>query len=87
MKTKNKVVRILFAIRIVLWVVALGATVYWIRWSFKIYEMGIQDVHEYAAIFRPIFARGLLISAVAIILSFTLRKVGNIICAKNPESH
>lgn len=77
MKKKKNWVKIIFCIRIVLWVIALGATIYWIRWSFKIYEMGTHFVEEYAKAFRPIFARGLLITAIAIGISFILRYISD----------
>lgn len=73
----NKVVRILFIVRIILWIIATAATYYWIVWSFKLYNMGIYDVHEYSENIRPILARGLLIAAVSICLSFILRSISD----------
>ena len=75
MKTNG--VKILFCFRIVLWMIALGVTIYWIRFSFQIYEMGIYDPHEYAAMFRPVFGRCLLVTAVSIVSSFILRAVSD----------
>jgi len=75
----QKAVKIIFGVRIVLWVVALGATLYWAYWSFKIYALGIFDVYEYAEIFRPIFRRGLLISIGAIIICLILRRFSDTI--------
>ena len=73
----NKVIRILFIIRIILWIIATAATFYWIVWSFKLYNMGIFDVYEYAQYFRPIFGRGLLIAIVSICLSLILRSISD----------
>ena len=73
----NKIVRVLFIIRIILWIIAAGATYYWIAWSFKLYNMGIYDVHEYSGYLRPILGKGLLIAAVSICLSFILRSISD----------
>lgn len=73
----DKIVRILFIIRIILWIIAAAATYYWISWSFKLYKMGIFDVHEYSGYLRPILAKGLLIAAVSICLSFILRSISD----------
>ena len=73
----NKIVRILFIIRVILWIIAAVATYYWISWSFKLYDMGIYDVHEYSSYLRPILAKGLLIAAVSICLSFILRSISD----------
>lgn len=67
----------LFPIRVGLWVIALASTIYWIYWSFHLYTLGYFDEHAYAAAFRPIFARGLLISLIAIGLSFILRRISD----------
>ena len=44
MKKRDKLVKIIFGIRICLWMVALGLTVHWIYWSFKLYAMGVLGV-------------------------------------------
>lgn len=80
---KKDIVKILFFIRMVLWAVALFATIYWIKWSFKLYEMGFVDETDYAAHFRPIFAKGLFLSLGAICISFLLRSVSDKIKKKN----
>lgn len=49
--------KIMFICRVVLWVVALVATIYWIYWSFHLYTLGYVDEHEYAVAFRPIFIK------------------------------
>ena len=73
----NKIVRILFIIRIILWIIAVAATFYWIVWSFKLYQMGIFEVHEYSSHLRPILAKGLFIAVVSICLSFILRSISD----------
>ena len=77
MGKKEKVVKGIFIIRIVLWIIALCATIYWIYWSFKLYTMGIYNEYEYAANLRPIFTKGILISVGAVIISFILRAVSD----------
>jgi len=74
---KNKVVQVLFVIRIILCIIATIATFYWIVWSFKLFDMGIYDVHEYSSYFRPIFGKGLLISVASICLSLILRSISD----------
>lgn len=73
----NKIVRILFIIRIILWIVATVATYYWIAWSFKLYNMGIFEEHEYSSYLRPILGKGLLVAAVSICLSLILRSISD----------
>lgn len=73
----KKIVRILFIIRITLWITAAAATCHWIGWSFKIYAIGIFDVHEYSSYLRPILAKDLLISVASICLSFILRSISD----------
>lgn len=82
----NKIVRILFIIRIILWVIAAAATYDWIAWSFKLYIMGIFDVYEYSGYLRPILGRGLLIAAVSICLSLILRSISDKLKKKNKEA-
>ena len=71
------IVRILFIIRIILWIAAAAATYYWISWSFKLYNMGIYDVHEYSGYLRPVLAKGLFIAVGCICLSLILRKISD----------
>lgn len=68
-----KIRKIMFYIRIVLWCIALGATIYWIYWSFHLYTLGFMDDHEYATALRPVFAKGLFTSLIAVGISFILR--------------
>lgn len=77
MKTESKAVRILLYIRIVLWIIALAATVYWIYWSFKLYDLGYYDIYEYTGYLRPIFGRGLLISFGSLGVSLILRGISD----------
>ena len=81
----KKIIRFLFIIRIILWITATVATYYWIIWSFKLYQMGIFDVHEYSDYFRPIFGKGLLIAFVSICLSFILRGISDKIKKNDQE--
>lgn len=67
----------LFYCRICLWVVALVATIYWIYWSFHLYTLGYYDEHAYAAMLRPIFSKALLISLIAVGISFILRRISD----------
>ena len=69
----QKKVRILFICRACLWTIAAGASIYWIYWSFKLYEIGIHEVHEYATVLRPKLYGGLVLSFACIALSFWLR--------------
>ncbi len=73
----KRTVRILFGFRIFLWCVALGGFIYWAYWSFELYHQGIMDEHEYATILRPILARGVAITVVAVVVSFILRRVSD----------
>lgn len=82
MKEKNTI-KILFIIRVVLWVISLVATIYWMYWSSHLYTLGFYDEHEYAVAFRPIFARGLFTSLAAVAVSFVLRFISDGIKDKN----
>ena len=73
MNTWQKI-KVIFKIRIAMWVVAAVATIYWTYWSFKIYDGGFMDEHAYATALRPIFARGLIISLAALLISLLLRR-------------
>lgn len=81
----TKLVRIFFVFRVILWVTATAATYYWIAWSFKLYNMGYFDVHEYSGYLRPILAKGLLIAFVCICMSLILRSVSDRIKKKEKE--
>lgn len=75
--SNEKKVRILFTIRACLWLIAAGATAYWIRYSFKLYEYGVIDEHEYAVKLRPVMAKGLLIAVVCIAVCLVLRSISD----------
>ncbi|MGN0425402.1 MAG: hypothetical protein ACI4FY_08800 [Acetatifactor sp.] len=79
----RKTVKILFGIRIVLWMVAAGATAYWIYWSMHLYTLGFENEHEYAKALRPILSKGLMISVAAILVSFLLRSISDKIKKNN----
>ena len=70
----KKKVKTLFICRVTLWVIAAGACIYWIVYSFWLYIAGIHEVHEYATILRPILYTCLIISFVSIAVSFSLRR-------------
>ena len=70
-------VKILFVVRILLWIVAAAATVYWIVWSFKMYDIVGYDVHAYATAFRPLFYKALIVTFVSICVSFGLRSISD----------
>ena len=73
----EKRVKIIFGCRVILWIIALAVTIHWIRYSFKLYEMGIYDVHEYATYMRPVLYKGLIISVACICISFLLRAISD----------
>lgn len=77
MKEELTSVKVLFGFRICMWLVALGATVYWIYLSVKLYWDGIHDVHEYASYFRKPFYTCLIITFVAISISLILRSISD----------
>lgn len=79
----NKKIKTLFLCRIVMWVISAGATVYWIYWSFKLYENGSIDEELYASLLRPHFYAGLGIAIVCILISFGLRKISDDIKAEH----
>ncbi|MCR5092852.1 MAG: hypothetical protein K6B72_02660 [Lachnospiraceae bacterium] len=72
MDQNERKVKLLFVIRVCLWIVALAATVYWIWYSIKLHLDGIFDYHTYADLLRPILYPCLIISVAAICLSFAL---------------
>ena len=72
-----KKIKIVMIIRVCLWLVAAAATIYWMHWSFEIYEMGIHEVHSYATLLRPRMYAGLRTSILSIILSLILRRISD----------
>ena len=74
---QEKWIKIILAIRIALAAGAIGATIYWIYWSFELYDLGYLDEHVYATALRPIFGRGLLISVICSVLGLILRAISD----------
>ena len=70
----EKKIKQLFKCRIVLWILAAAACVYWIALSFWLYEQGIHEVHAYATYLRPRLYAALIFSVVCICISFGLRR-------------
>ncbi|MBQ3798294.1 MAG: hypothetical protein II842_18790 [Butyrivibrio sp.] len=71
---KNKITGFLIC-RICLWIVALTATIYWIYYSIKLHNDGIFDPSEYSTLLRPVLYTCLIISILAICISFALRAI------------
>ncbi len=65
-------IKIIFALRICLWIVALFATVWWMYYSVKLHIDGIYDVHEYATALRPILYGCVAVAIAAVAISFGL---------------
>lgn len=63
---------ILFVTRIILWITAIASTVYWIYFSVKLKMDGIFAPEEYSPRLRPVLYTCLLISLVAVAISFAL---------------
>ena len=77
-KTFDKKIRILFIIRICLWLVCAFGFAYWIYWSFESYNyINETDYHEYATFFRPYFRTGIMISVGSITISLILRLISD----------
>ena len=76
-KEYEKKIRILFIFRIIMWIICAGGCVYWIYWSFKLYEMEEFDAHIYATLFRPHFNIGISISIISITISLVLRLISD----------
>ena len=88
MKKQTKV-KILFAIRICLWITALVSTIVWIWYSFYLTNNNVFDPHEYATRLRPVLYPCLIISFTAVCVSFALyaesRKIRKQIRMEMPE--
>ena len=72
-KSYEKRIHTIFICRIIMWAICAGGFVYWIVWSFKLYDMEEFDEHVYATLFRPHFNLGITISIVSITISLILR--------------
>lgn len=70
-------IKILLGIRVLLWIVAILSTIYWIYYSQKLYLDEIYDAYEYSAYLRPVLYKCLIISFVAICVSLVLRFVSD----------
>lgn len=79
----EKKIKIIFAIRVLLWLVALGFTGHWLYWSFYLYHQEIFEVGQYAEIFRPILYKDLAVSVACIVVCFILRKISDTIKKEN----
>ena len=75
MKDSDKKIKGLFIARVCLWITALVSTVYWIYYSVKLHNAGIFDPAEFATRFRPVFYTCLVISILAVALSFVLHAI------------
>ena len=76
MQEKSKTqIRVLFAARVCLWIIALVSTVYWIYYSAQLHSQGIFAPEEYAPLFRPVFYTCLAISIAAVCISFVLHAI------------
>lgn len=75
MEKAKKQIKIFFIVRICLWVIAAVSTLVWIWYSIKLHRDGIFDPYEYATLLRPVFYTCLIISFVAICVSFLFRKI------------
>ena len=72
MTDPKKRVRVLFFIRVCLWITALSATVYWIWYSVYLHIQGIFEPAEYAEYFRPVFYTCVIIAIASVAISFAL---------------
>jgi hypothetical protein len=68
-------IKILFGIRICLWIVALASTVYWISYSIKLHANGIYAPEEYSPLMRPVLYTCVGIAIAVICLSFVLHAI------------
>ncbi len=65
-------IKILFAIRVFLWITAFIATAYWMYYSEKLHYDGIFDPYDYATLLRPVLYTGLAVAIIAVAISFAL---------------
>lgn len=77
------VVRLLFVIRVCLWLIALSSTLYWMHLSNDLYKRGIFDPLEFSKYFRPVFYPCVITAFVAIGISFALFAISKHIKKKN----
>ncbi len=81
-KTKLK---ILFIIRVCLWITAFVSTIRWMSYSIQLNKQEIFDPYEFAVRFRPVFYPCFVIAAAAIGLSFALYAYGKRISRKKED--
>ncbi|MCR4727930.1 MAG: hypothetical protein K5796_04685 [Lachnospiraceae bacterium] len=79
----KKQVKIIFAVRILLWIIAFASTLVWVIYNFKLNAEEISDPAEFAARFRPLFYTCLGISVIAVCVAFALYMVSKKIKEKN----
>ena len=60
------------AARILLWLIALTSTIYWISYSFELYKQGDIYPHDYVTLLRPVLYVCLGIAFAVVCLSFVL---------------
>ena len=71
-KKANTPILVLFIIRVLLWIVALSSTIYWIYYSIKLHSDGIFAPEEYSPLMRPVLYTCLAIAITAVCISFAL---------------
>lgn len=86
-KTALLGVKILFGLRILLWITAIIPTIYWIYYQQKLYADEIFDAYEYSSLLRPVLYKCLIISFLAICVSFILRAISDHVKKKYGLSH
>ena len=74
METSTKI-KVLFGIRIFLWITAAVSSGYWIYYSIKLHRDGIFDPAEYATALRPVLYTCLAIAIAAVCVSFALHHI------------
>ena len=65
--------KVMFGVRVVLWIVAAVATAWWIGYDIKLRALEIFDPYEFASLFRPVFYTCIIISVAAICIAFAIR--------------
>jgi len=68
----EKKIKLLFAARVILWIIALISTGYWMWYSGELYDEGFYDPFQYSSRLRPVLYTGVIIAVAAICISFVL---------------
>ncbi|MCR5726319.1 MAG: hypothetical protein K6G24_02535 [Lachnospiraceae bacterium] len=76
-KSAEKKIHILFGLRVTMWLICASGFIYWIYWSFKLYEIEEFELHTYATHFRPYFNTGITISIISITISIVFRIISD----------